>query len=321
VLRVTFLGTASSRPTVRRNVSALALQREGESYLFDCGEGTQRQMMRFGVGFRTRDIFVTHLHADHYLGLTGLLRTMSLQGREAPVSVWGPPGGSGLLRQAVELGGDRLLFPVHVRDLPPGESVRREEYRIEAFPTRHTRRSVGFALVEDPRPGRFDPERARELGVPEGPLFGRLHRGERVELEDGTEVRPDQVVGPERPGRRLVYTGDTRPCEPVTRMASEADLLIHEATFGDLESDRAADTGHSTAREAARVASRAGAKRLALTHFSARYSEQAHRLGRQAEELFADTVVAEDGMTLEVPYPDREAEGAEDTATQRAGRP
>ncbi len=306
VLRVTFLGTASSRPTVRRNVSALSVQREGDAFLMDCGEGTQRQMMRFGVGFRVRDVFLTHLHADHYLGLIGLVRTMSLQGREAPLVVWAPPGGARTVRSAVELGEDRVLFDVEVRELRPGESMRREAYRIEAYATRHTGGSVGLILAEDDRLGRFDPDRARALGVPEGPLFGRLHRGEPVELEDGTVVRPDQVVGEPRPGRRLVYTGDTAPCPETVEAAAGADLLIHEATFGEPEAVRAADTGHSTARGAARVAEQAGVRKLALTHFSARYSEQAHRLGREAEKVFPDTVVAEDGMALEVPFPEQD---------------
>ena len=320
MLRVTFLGTASSRPTVRRNVSALAVQREGESYLFDCGEGTQRQMMRFGVGFRMDEIFITHMHADHYLGLTGLLRTMSLQGRDRPLTVWGPPGGRRTLRRAVELGGDRLLFEVSLRELSPGEAVRRDGYRIEAYATRHTSRSVGLVLEEDPRLGRFDPERARELGVPEGPLYGRLHRGEEVELEDGTVIRPEQVVGSPRPGRKLVYTGDTRPCRATVEAARDADLLIHEATFGDPETDRAADTGHSTAREAARTAAEAGARRLALTHFSARYSEQAHRLGREAAEVVEDPVVAEDGLTVEVPFPEGDGGATSRPAARGAGR-
>lgn len=304
MLRVTFLGTASARPTVRRNVSSLFVQREGDAFLFDCGEGTQRQMMRFGVGFGFGDVFLTHLHADHCLGVTGLLRTMSLQGRTDPVALWGPPDSQPLLRELVELGGDRLAFPVALRELPPGESVRFDGYRIEAFPTTHTRDSMGLALIEDERLGRFDPERARELGVPEGPLFGKLHRGEPVTLPDGRTVEPAGVVGAPRPGRRLVYTGDTRPTDRTVEVAAGADLLVHEATFGEAERDRARDTGHSTAREAAGVAARAGVRRLALTHFSARYSEQAHRLRAEAAGVFPEVVAAEDGDTIEVPLPD-----------------
>jgi ribonuclease Z len=310
VLRLTFLGTASARPTVRRNVSSLLVEREGDAFLFDCGEGTQRQMMRFGVGFGFREIFLTHLHADHSLGVTGLLRTMSLQGRTEPVALWGPPDSQPLLRELVELGGDRLGFAVALRELPPGETIRYEGYRIEAFSTRHTRDSMGLALIEDERLGRFDPERARQLGVPEGPLFGRLHRGEDVTLPDGRTVEPAGVVGPPRPGRKLVYSGDTRPSDRTIEAASSADLLVHEATFGEAERERARDTGHSTAREAAEVAKRAGVRRLALTHFSARYSEQAHRLRAEAVAVFPETVVAEDGMILEVPLRDAEVQEA-----------
>ena len=308
MLRVTFLGTASSRPTVRRNVSSLAVHREGTTYLFDCGEGTQRQMMRFGIGFGMNEVFFTHLHADHYLGITGLLRTMSLQGRQDPMLLWAPPDGASVLRQAVELGGDRLLFPVRVREMEPGRPMERDGHRIVPYRTRHTGRSVGLVLEEEDRLGRFDPERAAELGVPEGPLFGRLHRGESIRLEDGTTVEADQVVGPPRPGRTLVYTGDTRPCDATVEAARRADLLIHEATFGDEETERAEETGHATARQAARVARDAGALRLALTHFSARYSELAHRLGEQAAELFDDPIVAEDGLEVEVPYHDQDVE-------------
>ncbi len=308
LLRITFLGTSSSRPTVRRNVSGIAVQREGELFLFDCGEGTQRQMMRFGVGFGVREIFISHLHADHYLGLPGLLRTMSLQGREEDLVVWGGAGSEGQLRDTIELGGDRLQFSVSVRELPAREAVRHEGFEIRAFPVEHTPASVGFALVEDDRLGRFDVELARRLGVPEGPAFGRLHRGEDVQLDDGSVVGATQVVGPTRPGRILVYSGDTRPCEATVGAARGADLLVHEATFSEEEAERARETRHSTAREAATVAERAGARNLVLTHFSARYSQQAHRLVREAEAV-RQAVAAEDGLTLEVPFGEEAAGG------------
>ena len=301
VLRVTFLGTASSRPTIRRNVSALAVQREGDLYLFDCGEGTQRQMMRFGVGFTVREIFITHLHADHYLGLAGLLRTLSLQGREQELIVWGPEAGSETLESAVFVGGDRFTFPVHVRELPIGTAIRYDGYTIHAFATDHAAGSFGLALIEDIRPGRFDVDRAHDLGIPEGPLFGRLHRGETIHLDDGTVIQPEDLVGPERPGRKLVYSSDTAPSQTVTDAASGADLLIHECTFLDEESGRAAETRHSTAGQAAEVALRAGVRRLVITHFSARHSEQPHRLEKDARAVFSEVEAAEDGMTLEIP--------------------
>lgn len=309
-MRITFLGTASSRPTVGRNVSSVAVQREGKYFLFDCGEGTQRQMMRFGVGFAVAEIFVTHLHADHFLGITGLLRTMALQGRREPLVVWGPAGSLPVLEALVGLGGDRTAFAVRLRELPAGESVNYDGFRITSFSTEHTRESIGLALTEESRPGRFDLKEAKRLGVPEGPLFGRLHRGEPVRLPDGREVRPDQVVGSPRPGRRIVYTGDTRPSSATVEAARGADLLIHEATFDESERRRAAETGHSTARQAAEVAVAAGVRELVLTHLSARYSDQPGVLLREARKVFPDVSVARDGWVREVTFPADAEEGA-----------
>ncbi|MCK5489889.1 MAG: ribonuclease Z [Gemmatimonadetes bacterium] len=305
-MRITILGSSSSRPTVRRNVSSVAVQREGEMFLFDCGEGTQRQMMKFGVGFGVREIFISHLHADHYLGLPGLLRTMSLQGREDELVVWGGTGTEGTLRAAIELGGDRLQFPVAVRELPAAEAVRYDGFEIRAFPVEHIPGSMGLALVEDDRLGRFDVELARRLGVVEGPAFGRLHRGEDVPLESGAVVSAGDVVGPTRPGRTFVFSGDTRPCASTVEAARGADLLIHEATFSDDDLLRARETRHSTAREAATVARQSGVRKLVLTHFSARYSEQAYRLLKEAEAVHP-AVAAEDGLSMELRFADEPA--------------
>ncbi len=300
-MRVTFLGTAASRPTVGRNVSAILLARHGELILFDCGEGTQRQMMRFQTGFGVGDIFFTHMHADHFLGVIGLLRTMGLQGREEPITLWGPVGSRQILHDAVNLGVERVPFQISIHELEAGDRVEREEYDIVAYRTQHGGRSLGYAVVEHDRLGRFHPDRARELGVPEGPLFGKLHRGETV-VVDGREIRPEDVVGPPRPGRKVVYTGDTRPARRTIEIARGADLLIHDATFADDEADRARATNHSTAREAAEVARRAGVMRLVLTHISSRYSEDPRPLEREAREVFSRAVVANDGMVVEVPY-------------------
>ena len=303
MIRVVFLGTAASRPTVGRNVSAILMQRLGETLLFDCGEGTQRQMMRYGTGFALHDIFFTHMHADHLLGLPGLLRTMGLQGREETMRLYCARGERTIVDATVHLGVERVPFPVEIRELEPGEAVERDGYDIVPFRTRHGRHSLGYALVEHDRLGRFDPDRARELGVPEGPLWGRLHRGETVEV-DGRTVDPDAVVGPERPGRRVVYTGDTRPQETTVEHARDADLLIHEATFAEEEADRARETEHSTAREAASIARDAGARRLALTHISPRYGIDPTVLEQEARAVFPDAMVARDGMEIEIPYPD-----------------
>ncbi len=305
MIRVTFLGTAASRPTVARNVSALMVQREGDHWLFDCGEGTQRQMMRYGTGFSLEGIFITHMHADHFLGVIGLLRTLALQGRTDPLPVHGPPGSESLLQTAIFLGQGRLPFDVPIREMVPGERVVRDEYDIEAIAVRHGTRAVGYRLREHDRPGRFDVERARALGVPEGPLFGRLHRGETVDGAEGP-VRPDDVVGPPRPGRLVVYTGDTRPSEEVEAAAAGADLLIHDATFASDEADRARETGHSTAAEAAGVALKAGVRRLALTHLSSRYSANATPLEREARAVFPEAVVARDGLEIELEYEQEE---------------
>jgi ribonuclease Z len=308
MIRVTFLGTAASRPTVGRNVSSILINREGELLMFDCGEGTQRQMMRFGTGFSVRDIFVTHMHADHFLGIIGLLRTMGLQGREEPISLWAPVGGGAILHSAVNLGVERVPFSIEIRELEPDQRVERDGYDIIAYRSQHGGRSLGFVLAEHERRGRFNPERARELGVPEGPLFGRLHRGETVEV-NGRIVRPEEVVGPPRPGRRVVYTGDTRPARRTIEVARGADLLIHDATFAEDEADRARATGHSTAREAAEVARKAGVLRLALTHISSRYSEDPRALEREARAVFPGAFVAHDGLEIEVPYRQDEEEG------------
>ncbi len=261
-------------------------------------------MMRFGVGFGVTDILITHLHSDHYLGVTGLLRTMSLQGREEAIALWGPSGATDTLAALLELGGERLAFPAHLRELPPGEAIHFEGYRIEAFPTDHTRESIGFSLIEDLRPGRFDVEVARRLGVPEGPAFGELHRGTPVTLSDGRIVEPGEVVGPPRPGRKVVYTGDTRPSPHTVEAARGADLLVHEATFDEAEAARARETGHSTAAGAAGVAAEAGVRRLVLTHLSARYSDRPKQLLGEARARFPMCEVAYDGLTLEVPFSD-----------------
>jgi ribonuclease Z len=307
MIRVTFLGTAAARPTVGRNVSGLAVQREGEVMLFDCGEGTQRQMMRYGTGFGLEAIFITHVHADHFLGLTGLLRTLALQGRTEPLTIYGPTGSSDILSDAVHLGVERVRLSLDIVELAAGEAVDRGPYAVEAVAVSHGARAVGWALVEKDRLGRFDVDRARELGVPEGPLFGRLHRGEPVEV-DGRTIRPADVVGPARPGRRVVYTGDTVPCRTVVEAARDADLLVHDATFGEDEADRARETWHATALGAARVAAEAGARRLVLTHLSARYADDPGALEREACAVFPGARVAYDGLVLGVPYPDADDE-------------
>jgi len=304
MLTLTFLGTGAAVPTIDRNVSGLALQREGETILFDCGEGTQRQMMRYGVAFSFIEIFFTHYHADHILGVTGLLRTMGLQDRTAPVTLYGPRGAQRVLNTAISLGIERNKFPVEIVELRPGDRLAREDYDIVVFETEHRADTIGYALVEHTRLGRFHPERARELGIAEGPLWGRLHKGETIVLEDGRSIAPADLVGDPRPGRTVVYSGDTRPCLPLIEAARGADLLVHEATFGSEELERARETGHSTAAEAARVALDAGVRRLVLTHISPRYTRDAPELLAEARAVFPETIIARDGLIVDVPFPD-----------------
>ncbi|TFG52084.1 MAG: ribonuclease Z [Gemmatimonadales bacterium] len=302
-LTLTFLGTGAAVPTLERNVSSLAISREGEMLLFDCGEGTQRQMMRYGVGFSFREIFFTHYHSDHLLGVTGLIRTLGLQARTEPMTLYGPKGAAKILGATLDVGIERTKFPVEIVEVAPGDRLARGDYDIAVFPTDHRADTVGYALVEHGRLGRFEPERAKELGIPEGPAWGRLHRGETVELPDGRTIGPEGLVGEPRPGRTVVYTGDTRPHDAVIDAAHHADLLIHEATFGHDEIDRAIATGHSTALEAAEVARAAEVRRLVLTHISARYSREAPELLAEAQAVFPETAVARDGLVVEIGFP------------------
>jgi ribonuclease Z len=304
MLSLTFLGTGAATPTVDRNVAGLAMHREGEMILFDCGEGSQRQMMRYGVGFSFAEIFFTHYHADHLLGVTGLLRTLGLMDRTAPMTLYGPKGAHRVLRAAIELGIERNKFPVEIEEIRAGDRLARADYDIVVFETEHRADTVGYALAEHTRLGRFHPERARELGIPEGPLWGRLHKGETITLDDGRTVAPADLVGEPRRGRTVVYSGDTRPHLPLIEAARGADLLVHEATFGSDELERARETGHSTAAEAARVAVEAGVRRLVLTHISPRYGRDAAELLAEARAIFPDTIIARDGLTIDVPYAD-----------------
>jgi ribonuclease Z len=312
-LSLKFLGTSASRPTVERGVSSVAIVREGETMLIDCGEGTQRQMMRCGVSFALGDIFFTHFHTDHFIGVLGLLRTLTLQARTEPIRIWGPKGAAAMMKRMDGLGTERLSFPMEVCEVTPGTPIARKGYVMLPFPVEHrAQAAVGYALIEDERRGRFDPAQARALGVPEGPLWGRLHKGEAITLDDGRVVDPAVLVGPTRYGRRLVISGDTRPCDATVEASAGADVLVHEATFGDEEASRAIETGHSTAREAAGVAQKAGAKKLVLTHFSARYSRDPGDLEREAREVFPVVGCARDGMEIDVPYEDAEL-GADST--------
>lgn len=307
-LHVTFLGTSGAVPTTERNPSSVFVRRGGDALLFDAGEGAQRQMMRYGTGFDVDDVFVSHVHGDHVLGIPGLLQTLDFNGRSDPLRVHTPRGTARTLRKLLFALHDTNGFETMIEEVSAGDIVvDRREYEVRAFATEHRTNSVGYALVEHDRKGRFDREKAEELGVPVGPKFSRLHDGEAVELDDGTVVRPEQVVGPPRPGRKFVYTGDTRPTKATRSAAEDADLLVHDATFAEEAADRARETGHSTAREAAEVAQTAGARRLALTHISSRYGGDTSPLKEEASAVYdGELFVARDGMEFDVPFPDAE---------------
>ena len=301
-LDVIFLGTAGSTPTAARALPATLIRRGGERILFDCGEGTQRQLLRSIGLVDLEEIFLTHFHADHLLGLPGMLKTFGLRGREIPLTIYGPSGLAGFVAALQPLIG-RTPFELRLVELEPNEELERDGYRIAAFNVRHRVQAYGYALVEEERPGRFDERAALELGVEPGPDFGRLQHGEAVQAAGGAEVRPEQVLGEARAGRKVVLSGDTAPCEMTAVVAHGADVLVHEATFGEEEADRARETGHTTARAAAQLAAEAEVTLLALTHLSPRHPAGALRA--EAREVFENTIVPRDFDRVEVPLPEK----------------
>jgi ribonuclease Z len=297
-LSLFFAGTAGSVPSARRGLPAVLLRRGGDRVLFDCGEGTQRQLLR-SVGLLDLDsVFITHFHADHWLGLPGMLKSFALRERSEPLTVYGPVGLQALMTEMRIVFG-RLPYRCEVVELEPAQSVARDGYLIAAIPVRHKGNAAfGYAIVEETRPGHLDPRLAEQLGVKPGPDFGRLQRGETV-----NGVRPEQVMGPTREGRKVVLSGDTAPCEALAVAAHEADVLVHEATFLHEEAERARQTSHSTARQAAELARDADVRLLALTHISSRYGGR--ELREEARATFAATELARDFDTIDVPFPER----------------
>jgi ribonuclease Z len=302
-LDLVFLGTSGSMPTAQRAPAGILLRRGGERLLFDCAEGTQRQLLRSNVGLiELREVFLTHYHADHYLGLPGMLKTFALRGREVPITIYGPPGLRDLFGALRRIFG-RLTYTVELKELRPGDELIRDDYRLQAFAVAHGVSAVGYALVEDARPGRFDVQAAGALGVPSGPERGALQRGESVTLADGATITPDKVLGPARPGRKVVISGDGGPSESVIEAARKADVLVHEATFCEDERERARETQHSTALEAAGVARAAEVDLLALTHLSNRYF--GGEVAREARTIFPNTFVPKDFDTIDVRFAER----------------
>jgi ribonuclease Z len=300
-LEVIFLGTGGSVPSARRSTASVLVARGGERLMFDCGEGTQRQLQRSLGLIQVDAVYLTHFHADHILGLPGLLKSYDLTDRVAPLSVYGPPGLVDLFAILKPIIG-RIGFETKLVELAPGDVVACGEYEIQAFEAAHSARANGYALVEAKRPGRFDVEAAKRLGVPEGPAFARLQAGEEVQGESGP-VRPEEVVGPGRPGRTLVVSGDTAPSPATVAAAADAELLIHDASFAEEEVQRAAETGHSTVGQAAAVAREAHVKMLALVHISSRY--HVGKVLDEAQEVYEPTVAPKDFDTIQIPYAEK----------------
>ena len=304
-LDVVFLGTAGSMPTAQRAPAAFLIRRGGERLLVDCGEGTQRQLLRSAVGLvELREIFLTHYHADHYLGLPGMLKTFALRGRELPITVYGPPGLRELFASLRRIFG-RLTYEYDLVELRPGDVLDRGDYELEAFAVDHGVEAIGYTLAESPRPGRFDVETADALGVAAGPDRGALQRGEPVTVADAGTVTPEMVLGPARPGRKVVLAADSAPSRSVLEAGRGADLLVHEATFCEEERERAQETRHSTAAQAAEIARVAGVTMLALTHISTRYFGP--EVAREARAIFPQTEVPRDLDVIQVPYAERGA--------------
>jgi len=301
-MQVTFLGTSAGIPTINRGLPAVAVRRKGELLLFDCGEGTQRQMLAAKVGFcQKTKIFISHMHGDHVFGLLGLFQTMALLGRKKPLEVYGPRGIRKFIETSVSIARLGNAYPIDVQEVDQGLVCQNKEFKVYAVQGNHMVQSFAYALVEEERPGRFFPERANTLGVPRGILWSKLQHGETVKLTDGRVVSPREVMGSPRVGRKIVYSGDTGPSKAIEKLAMGADLLIHECTFDDEMLEWAVEERHSTASQAAEVAKKAGVRRLILTHVSARYSDPSI-LVKQAGKMFPDVLVAEDLMEIEVPY-------------------
>ncbi len=304
LLKVTFLGTAGTIPSPNRNTSSILIQFERTRLLFDCGEGTQRQMMIAKTGFKIDSVFITHTHTDHFIGLFGLIETLSLNERTEKLRIFVPEEEVKFVETLFRMFGyQNLNYPIEVRGLKDGDEVNFGKFKVVAFKTDHIVPSLGYALIERDRPGKFDRAKAEALGIPPGPLYSKLVRGESV-IVNGRVITPDMVVGPKRRGRKIVYTGDTRPIERTVEISRDADLLIHDASFTSDLQDWAIQTKHSTAREAAEIAKKANVRMLILTHVSARYSKDATPLLKEAKDVFKNVKVAEDFMSLEVKYRD-----------------
>ncbi len=301
-MQLTFLGTGASWPTAERGLSAIAIKRGGEIILWDCGEGTQRQIQRSDLSYQQiSQIWLTHYHGDHCFGVPGLVKTMALNERDRPLHIYGPKGIGRMVEAWRKMGGWTKQFPITVEEVAPGDVIEKDGYSIEVHASDHSVTSIALALQESTRPGRFDKPKALGLGIPEGRMFGQLQRGQSVTLDDGRIIAPSDVLGPSREGRRIVYSGDSQPCLGLMEAAVDADAFICEATFTQDLVDRARDVKHMTSAEAAGIALKAGSRKLILTHISPRYKDTTQVL-EEATAIFPETIIAHDLLSVEVPF-------------------
>ena len=299
-LSIIFLGTGGSWPTVKRNVTSIAIKRGKEILLFDCGEGTQRQFQKSNLSYmQVSKIFITHFHGDHFLGLPGLIQTMQLNDREKPVDIYGPKGMDKLIDQLLSLGYFKPSYNVISHEVDQDDILEFDDYKINVFRVKHAIPALGYCLIENKRPGKFDKPKALKLGIPEGPLFNKLQKGNSVTLKDGRQISPEMVLGPSRQGRKIVISGDTKPIKEMAAYAKNADILIHEATFHSELTETAAEYGHTTALQAAEIAKKAKVEKLYLTHISPRYLDY-HKIEDEARKIFKDSFVPKDFQEIEV---------------------
>jgi ribonuclease Z len=304
-MKIVLLGTSSAVPTLTRGLSATALIRDGDIFLFDCGEGTQLQLMRSGVKrSRIHSIFIGHLHGDHLYGIAGLLSTLHLDGRETPLNVFGPEGLRNFLNASFRTSDLQFTFKLTVQEFPRGYRGRvldEEEFFVDALPLDHSIFCLGWRFQEKPKPGIFNLERAQELGIPRGPLYGKLQHGESIRLEDGRMITPDMVLGETRQGKSVVYCLDTQFSERSIQLADKCTALIHETTFGPDAIDMARERKHSTMEDAARVAKEAAVQTLIATHFSSRYDgRQVAQIRDEARGTFENIVAGRDLLEIEI---------------------
>lgn len=300
-LELIFLGTGGSWPTVKRNVTSIAIKRGGEVILFDCGEATQRQFQKSQLSYmQIQKIFITHYHGDHFLGLPGLIQTMQLNDRDIPLHVYGPKGINQLMADLLSLGYFKPSYPIIAHEVQDKDEIIFDEYSIQVLKVDHGIPAVAYSLIEKQRPGKFNKPKALKMGIPEGPLFSKLQKGKKIKLDDGREITPDMVLGPARPGRKIVYSGDTRPCEQMIAFSKNADALIHEGTFDSSFQEISMQYGHSTAADAATIAKKANVDTLYLTHISPRYLEII-TLEDDAKKIFKNTILPYDFQTYTIP--------------------